>query len=279
MKVQLTRLLILSILSLVFYSCESDKSRIEKCNEIVKTFVANLPLDNYEVLYKNYPDFRKVKSYWKLNDFKITNTTIDDDKTVSIIGVSEQLGNILFNLKKVKGKYLIINSKGLASVFNTSLYKYCKKIGCIGVNDYDKDISQICSDKENEFESLVYRIKKNIEQNVMVQNNNLSNNFGYVSGEVTIKNYSRFSIPGRTYEIYFHFLNYNDDIVFTKKEILNYESIQYGQSVTHRLFESSRGNFEKIKAELKLTSTDFVKEIIAENITGSNCEVGNDLSN
>lgn len=277
MRFQLTRFLILSILSLGLYSCETDKSRMDKCNEIVKTFVANLPLDNYEILYKNYPDFQKVKRYWKVNDFKITNTTIDDDKTVSVIGVSEQLGSILFNIKKVNGKYLITNSKGLASVFNTSLYKYCKKIGCIGVNDYDKDISQICSDKEDEFKSLVYRIKNDIQQNVMIQNNNLSNNYGYVTGDVTVKNYSRFSIPGRDYELYFHFLNYNGDIVFTKKEILNYESIPYGQSVTHHLFESSSGNFDKIKAELKLTSTDFIEEIIAENITGSNCQAGNDF--
>ncbi len=265
------------MVSLVLYSCETDKSRMDKCNEIVKTFVANLPLDNYEILYKHYPNFQKVKRYWKINDFKITNTTIDEDKTVSVIGISQQLGNILFNLKKINGKYIITNSKGLAAVFNTPLYKYCKQIGCIGINDYDKDISQICSDKEDEFNSLVYRIKNTIQQNVIVQNNNLSNNYGYVSGDVTVKNYSRFSIPGRDYELYFHFLNSNGDIVFTKKEILNFESIPYGQSVTHHLFESSAGNFDRIKAELKLISTDFIKDIIAENIQGSNCQANIDF--
>ena len=275
-KIQIKTFLLLLFVSL-FYSCETEKSKKDKCEEIVKTFIANLPLDNYEVLYKKYPDFQKVKRYWKVNDFKITSTSIDDDGSVSVIGTSEQLGNILFNLKKDNGKYIIINSKGLASVFNTPIYKYCKKIGCIGINNYDKDISQICSEKEMEFNALVYKIKNNIEQNVMVQNNNLTYNYGYVSGDVTVKNHSRFSIPGRYYELYFHFLNSNGDIVFTKKEILNYQSIGYGQSVTHHLFESSNGNFSKIKAQLKLTSTDFIENIIAENVQGSNCTADNDL--
>ncbi|MFN5135600.1 MAG: hypothetical protein ACK5DG_09815 [Chitinophagaceae bacterium] len=277
MRFQFARLLMLLTLSVGLHSCETDKSRMAKCNAIVQSFIANLPLDNYEILYKNYPDFQKVKRYWKVNDFKITNATIDDDKTVSIIGTSRQLGNILFNLKEINGKYFITNSKGLASVFNTPLYKYCKKIGCIGLNDYDKDISQTCSDKEDEFKSLVYQIKNNIQENVMVQNHNLSISFGYVSGDVTVKNYSRFSIPGRGYELYYHFLNNNGDIVFTKKEILNFESIPYGQSVTHHLFESSTRNFDRIKAELKLITTDFIEEIIAENIKGSNCQAGNNF--
>lgn len=277
MKFQLTPILIVIVLSFSLCSCETDKSRMDKCNEVVNTFIANLPLDNYEILYKIYPEFQKVKKYWKVNEFKITNITIDEEKTVSVIGVSEQLGNLLFNLKKVKGKYQITDSKGLASVFNTSLYKYCKKIGCIGVNDYDKDIFQICSEREEEFKSLIYKIKNNIQQNVIVQNNNLSNKYGYVSGDVTVKNYSRFSIPGQNYELYFHFLNYNGDIVYTKKEMFNYESIPYGQSVTRHLFESGSGNFDMIKAELKLTTTDFIEEIIAENIVGANCQAEHDF--
>jgi hypothetical protein len=265
------KIFVLSLLfSITLNSCETDKSRIEQCNKIVGTFMDNLSLDNYSILYKYYPDFKKVKKYWKVTDFKIDNATIEDDKTVSIIGTS-QIGNILFNLKKFKGQYLIINSKGLAAVFNTSLYKYCKEIGCIGTNDYDGDISQICSKKEDEFNNLVYKIKQNIESNVAIENNNLTAHYGYVSGDVTVKNYSSFSIPGRDYELYFHFLNSEGKIVFTKKELLNYENIGYGQSITEHLFESSTGDFQKIKAELKLTSTSFIEELLGENIKGSNC--------
>jgi hypothetical protein len=271
MRLKPTKPLVLLLLAGILISCESEKSRKDKCNQIVNTFVANLPLDNYEILYKLYPDFKMVKEYWKLQDFVITSTTIDEDNMVSVIGRSEQLGSILFTLKKVDGNYIITNSKGLSTVFNSSLYTYCKKIGCIGVNDYDKDISQLCSSKEEEFKSLVYKIKNNIEQSVKIKNNNLSRSFGYISGDVTVKNYSSFTIPGGSYELYYHFLDYNDQLVFTKREIFNYNSIPFDQSITHRIFESSASNFYRIKVELKITSTDFIERIIAEHITGNNC--------
>jgi len=183
----------------------------------------------------------------------------------------------LFNLKNKDGKYIITDSKGLASVFNSPIYKYCKKIGCIGTSDYDKDISQICSDKQEDFNSLVYKVKNNIESNFTIQNNNLTINYGYVSGNVTVKNNSRFSIIGRTYEIYYHFLNSSGQIVYTKKEMANYQTIPYGQSITENLFESNSDGFSKIKVELKIISTDFIEEIIAENIEGNNCNVTSDF--
>jgi hypothetical protein len=115
------------IFSSCLFWCETDNSRIVTCSEIVKTFLSNLPLDNYDMLFKYYPNFSKIKHYWKINDFRIENTSIDDEKTVSIIGTSSQ-GNIMFILKKLNANYVIINSKGLASVFNSSLYNYCKEI-------------------------------------------------------------------------------------------------------------------------------------------------------
>jgi hypothetical protein len=274
MKILRVAILLLILTALV--SCETDKSRIENCNQIVNSFMANLTLDNYDVLYKNYPDFKKVQTYLKAEGFKITNSTIDDDKTVSIIGTSE-IGNLYFILKKDNGKYVIVNSKGLAADFNTSIYKYCKRIGCIGPVDYDKDIAQICSRKQPEFDQLVSRIKENIESNVKIQNNTLSRNYGYLSGEVTFKNYSRFTIPGSTYEIYYIFFNSNNQIVFTKKELSNFEYIPFGQSVTENLFESNTGQFEKIKVELKLISTKFIENVIAENVTGNDCKANFDF--
>jgi len=255
----------------ILCSCEDDKSRMAKCKEVVEVFVANLPLDNYEVLYAHYPNFQKVRRYWKLSNFKITTTTIDDDKTVSIVGTALGFGNIMFKLKKMDGRYKIVDSKGLASDFDTPLYKYCKKIGCIDVNSYDKEVAQICEEKEDEFKNLVYKIKNNIQESVMVQNHNLSASYGYISGNVTVKNYSRFSIPGHDYELYFHFLDYDDKVVFSKKAMLNYESIPFGQSVTHRLFEPSNGHIRNVKAELKLTSMGFIEKVIADNIVGSDC--------
>ena len=264
-------------LTLILNSCESEESQKDSCNDIVKLFIANLPLDNYDILYSHYPDFKFVKRYWKVTDFRITSTMIGEDGVISVVGISEQLGNLSFTLKKVDGKFIIINSKGLASVFDTPIYRYCKSIGCIGVKDYDKDISQICSDKEDEFNSLVFSIKSNIEENFSILNNNLSVSFGYVTGRVTLKNYSRFTIPRGTYELYYDFIDYNGDVIFTKAETLTYETIGYGQSVSFSLFENISQNFTSIRARLKLVSTGFIEKVIADNIKGENCAADSNL--
>lgn len=275
MKIGYLTLLIIS--SVIFCSCETNDTRIKKSNEIVNAFMANLPLDNYEILFKYYPNFKRVEKYWKYDKFKIESVTVDETKSVSVI-CSTTSGSIFFKLKKVESSYIITESKGLSAAFNTPLYKYCKKIGCIGADDYDVDITQICKDKEDEFKSLVYKAKESIESSFVMENNNLRINDGgfgsrYVSGEVTVKNGSRFSIPGWKYEIYFHFVNTNGNIVFTQSDKSNFDDISFGQSLTKSLFVDvpSSGEFRKIKVELKLTSTSFIEEIIAENITGENC--------
>lgn len=254
----------------LFNSCDTDKTKKDKSEEVVKNFVANLALDNYDLLYTYYPNFKKVKSYWRLDDFKITSTIINDDNSISIIGTSEN-GNIMFKIEKEGGKYKIIESKGVASVFNAPIYKYCKKIGCIGSNDYDKDISQICTDKQDEFNQFVNKVKTDIESNFDMQNNNLKLNYGYLSGNVTVRNNSRFSILGGTYKIYYHFLNTSGKIGYTLEESSNYQNILYGQSITQNIFESNLSGYSKIQVEIKIISNNFIEKIIADNADGKNC--------
>lgn len=268
--------LIFIIISTIFSSCNSEKTIKENSKEIVINFFANLNLDNYDLMYKSYPNFRKVKEYWKIDDLKIKSAIINEDNTVSVIGVSN-IGNILMILKEIDGNYIIIDSKGISSMFNSNIYKYCKNIGCISENDYDKEISQKCINKEIEFSVIVSKIKHKIESNFNLENNNLTNEYGRLSGYVTMKNNSRFTITGRDYEIYYHFLNSDGNVVFTKKEILNFEPIQYDQSITRDLFISNSDGFDKINIELKILSTEFIENIVSENIEGENCNVTNDL--
>lgn len=255
---------------MLLFSCETNNQKKEKCEEVVKSFIANLPIDNYDSLYKQYPDFQHIGGYWKPSSIDIVNTTINDDNTITVVGNSN-IGGLLFNLEKVDGKYIIINSKGLSAVLNTPLYKYCKRIGCINVKDYDKEISSKCFNKKKEFEELVNIIKTNIEDNFFLESHNLTNSFGSISGNATMKNNSRFSIPEGSYKIYYHFLASNGTILLTKEEGYNFSPIPFGQSMTRYVYEASSESFDKIKIELKLISTDFIENIIAENIVGNNC--------
>lgn len=263
-----------SLILITLYSCESDKAKIEDAKEVVNRFVTNLQFDNSTILYKTYPNFKKIKRYWVLKDFIITSATIDEDQVISIVGTSSHLGNILFIVKKIDGNYIIEDSKGISSVFNSPIYKYCRALGCFGFNIYDKDISQICSQKEEEFGFLVQKTKRNIEENVVVQSSNVTYKFGgYLSGELTLKNNSHYNIPGGDYEIYYHFLNSSGDVVFTKKEQSNFKSIPAGESLSLYLIETGSNSYDDFRTEIKLTSTDFIESTIAENIKGANCQI------
>jgi len=265
------------IVLLMFSSCETEEQKIKKAEDIVKKFVSNLPFDNYSILSSIYPDFSDIETYWKLNTIDIISSNLNEDGKIAIVGSSGR-HQILFELESLNNKYLITNSKGLSSDYDSNLYKFCKRIGCIGTSEYDKDISKICKKKKHEFESLLDILKTRIENRTKIENQTLSKSFGMVSGDVTIKNYSRFTIPGSTYEIYVKYLNSKGEVVFTSNESLsNFKSIPYNQSKTIHVFENNSSGFRKVDVQLKLTSTNFLEKVIAENAEGNRCSYSENL--
>lgn len=257
-------------------SCETDEDRLKKGREIVTTFLSNANVENAEIANSLYPDISKVGKFYKINDFKVTNASINKEKTITITGKSS-FGDLLFVLKKLNGDYKITRSKGLSPSYNSNIYKYCKAIGCVNSETSDADVSFICAGKEEEFKQLVYDIKENIENNFGILNHNLSLQsigFGtssYLSGEVTMKNSSRFTIPSFAYNLYYQFYDVDGQLVFTEKEIGTYEPIPYGQSKTSRLFQSNAYGFDKVKAKLEIIRTGFIEDLIIENVKGNNC--------
>jgi len=269
------KILSVFILMIVLNSCETKETKINKSKETVMSFVTNLSFDNYDLMFKTYPTFRDVKTYWKLKDFNIQNAELSDN-TVIIIGKSQNI-EVLFEVEKIDGKYQITKSKGLSSEFNSNLYKYCKKIGCIGLNNYDSKISKICKDKQYEFSQLVGAIKETIENKVSMENHTVTKSYGYASGNITLKNYSRFTIPGYSYNLYVNYTDNQGNTIFTSKEILNFESITYGQSKTINVFETNSSSFQKVGIILKIVNTEFIEDIIAEHAEGDNCNYASNL--
>lgn len=257
------------------YSCESKESKINKAKDIVITFTNNLSFDNYDVIYKYYPSFKDVQQYWKLKDFKITSATLTDN-TITVIGKSKNT-EILFEIEKINGEYIIKKSKGLSSDFNSNIYKYCKKIGCISDNNYDAEISKICKEKRPQFNFLIEKIKKNIEENILLENHTVTQQYDWASGDITIKNNSRFTIPQFSYNLYILYTDSNENVIFTSKEIANFESIPYGQSNTVHVFEQNTNSFEKVGISLKIINSTFIEELIAEYAEGQNCLYSNNL--
>lgn len=269
------KLLLMVTLIIALSSCETKEAKINSSKDVVMSFITNLSFDNYDLMYKTYPAFRDVKTYWKLKDFHIQNAELSEN-TVIIFGKSQNT-EVLFEVEKIGGKYQITKSKGLSSDFNSNLYKYCKKIGCIGLNNYDSEISIICKDKEYEFNQLVRTIKETIENKVSMENHTVTKSYGYASGNITLKNYSRFTIPGYSYNLYVNYTDNQGNTIFTSKEILNFESIPYGQSKTINVFETNSSSFQKVGIILKIVNTEFIEDIIAVHAEGSNCNYSNNL--
>lgn len=272
----MNKILLIIITLLVITSCESEEQKINKAKEVVNAFVSNISFDNYETMYSVYPNFQNVATYWKIKDFEISSATIAENQVVTIIGISDNR-NILFELQRNNSQYQIINSKGLSSDFDSSIYKYCKKIGCIGLSAYDAEISNICNRKKSEFNQLVTMIKERIEKNTVLENHTVTKNYGFASGDVTVKNNSRFSIPGRAYNLYVNYFDRDENLLFTSKQILNFDEIPYHQSTTVNVFETGSMSFRKIGIALNIVDTGFIEKIISEHAKGSGCLYDNNL--
>ena len=141
-------LFICMLLALV--SCESEETKINKAKEVVSIFASNTTFGNLEKLTLYYPNMKELKGrFLVLKDFQILNAVLNE-KTISIIGKAQ--GNeVLFEVKKENGKYIITKTKGLSMFVYSNLYKYCKQIGCMKGDNYDVEISKICSEKEFQF--------------------------------------------------------------------------------------------------------------------------------
>jgi len=58
---------------------------------------------------------------------------------------------------------------------------------------------------------------------------------------------------------------------------MNTETIQYGSSISKTIMQDNANGFSKIVPEIKIISTSFIEQIIAANVTGSNCNADNNL--
>jgi len=245
--------------------CETREQKHKEANEIVMTFISNLSFENYDLLEKSYPNFKEIYRYTKPINFVITSTTIEENNSIIVIGKSTPIQReMMFILEKTNNSYKIVKSKGISAYYNSSLYEYCKKTGIIGTGDYDIEISKNCRSKEQEFKDLFARIKTQIEQNVILENHTLKKNYGYISGDVTIKNNSGYDIPGYSYDLYIYYTDNNNNVISTTKCYSNFEPIIKEQSKTIHVFESNSDLFRKIKVSLNLTNERFIESIITK---------------
>ena len=144
------KVLFICMLLLALVSCETEETKINKAKDIVSVFANSTTFGNLDKLPLYYPDIKNMKGrFLVLKDFQLLDAVLNG-KTISIIGKAQ--GNeVLFEVEKENGKYIITKTKGLSMFVYSNLYKYCKQIGCMKGDNYDVEISKICSEKEFQF--------------------------------------------------------------------------------------------------------------------------------
>jgi hypothetical protein len=155
---------------------------------------------------------------------------------------------------------------------NSSLYLFCKNVGCLAGLESDAEISIACQKRENFFNNLTSVLKRNIEENVLLGSHNVQKSYGYISGDVSVKNTTNATIPAFSYDLY---IILNDDSgreIYRTKSLSSVYEIPAQGSLSTMVHEQATRNMSKISIEIKITDTRFLSEIVANPPKDWDCE-------
>ena len=91
----------------------------------------------------------------------------------------------------------------------------------------------------------------------------LSNSYGYLSGDITVKNTSNTTIPAFSYDVYIVHSDNNGNTIFKEKSISNVYKIPAQGSITIMVHQPYLRGMARIGIEFKLTKTDWLESDIA----------------
>jgi hypothetical protein len=175
---------------------------------------------------------------------------------------------IQFTLREEElDRWMIINSKGLSPYIYQDVFTVAKRSGCITNIESDVQIEKDCMFLEKNIEKRVQEIKEHIEANVdfVHKGSNLSKSYGYISGEVTVMNTSRLSIPSYSYDLYVTFFNSQGDLIHAEK-VTAFGGLSQNELKQFSFFSSNISRqYDKYSTLLRITDTDFIKRYIIQN--------------
>ncbi|MDG1158069.1 MAG: hypothetical protein P8N19_01165 [Flavobacteriales bacterium] len=263
-------------LTILLFSCRSSKDRIDEAKQAVTSFIKDLELENYSSVNKMYPGFSKIGKYWLLNDFTINDSKIEND-IVTIYASYKKGGQIeeaiMFVLKEdADKKYFIDKSKGLSAFFGSSLYKFAKAVGCLRGLETDQEIAAACKKREKFFSQLLEDYKENIESAVKLENHNVSSGYGFVSGDVTVKNNSAIEIPAFSYDLYIILYDNQHNEIFRTKSMSHVYPIPANGSINAMINETFNRGMSRIGVEIKLNDLSFLENKLTNPPSDWDCE-------
>jgi len=276
MNKYIQKIILCFALTILLFSCRSSQDRIDEAKQVVTSFIKDIELENYASVNKVYPDFSKIGKYWLLNDFAITDSKIEND-IVTIYGSYKRGGQmqeaIMFVLKEdADKKYFIEKSKGLSAYFGSSLYKFAKTVGCLRGLESDQEISSACKKREKFFDQFLSIYKEKIESAVKLENHNVTSSYGYVSGDVTVKNNSMIDIPAFSYDLYIVLYDNQYNEIFRTKSISHVYPIPANGSINAMIHKPFNRGMSRIGVEIKLNDISFLENQLTNPPSDWDCE-------
>jgi tRNA A-37 threonylcarbamoyl transferase component Bud32 len=262
------------ITAIVVITYETDTEKIASSENIVKAFVNDLDLDIRSE--KAYPRIKKIDGpLYYIKEFKIENTTIESDESIVVFGTFSKWNkkdNVKFIVKKIDGKYQIINSLGLSAYNDSPLMRYCIRNGYFKnkeSKETDYKINEICKKHEFEFNLAVALMINEIEEKVVMVNDesNITSEFGYyASGYVTIRNGTLIDLPMGAVKFTLSVLNSNFKEIYTQP-INIYSNLDSFDKVKANIFISDlpASNF-RYKVKVEVNSKELIENAVADNL-------------
>lgn len=258
-------------------SCKSDEDRIKEANSIIEKFAKEISLENFSAANKIYPKFAELEKYWKLNDFKIDNTTIEDDGSISVYGSYQRYSpkfreDIKFIVSDKSNGLKIIDSKGLTTYYNSPIFEFCKKKGFLSTSDIkksiDSDISiaKTCKDHQFEFELLVINCARYVNENVTWNKQQTTIESGYLgdsySGTISIVNNTGFDLNNNSFDFKLYW--FKGDLQTDAHNIQFLYNIDAYLTVNHKiLYESLPSRARKYSFAVSLKNQEsFAAEVV-----------------
>jgi hypothetical protein len=271
------RNVLMLILLLPIFSCKTDKEKVREANEVVETFVKQIELENYSSADEIYPGFSQMGKYWILYDFNITDSKVEGDKVI-VYGKYKQYDknneSIMFVLEpsENEGTYYITSTKGLSAFFGSNIYLFLRNIRCLEGLETDQQIAEECRKREPDFQQLIQNASNKVEGSVFMESNSVSSTFGFLMGNISVKNSFSLTIPSFSYDIYLVFYNSQGEEVFREKSSSNVYNIPSGGNISVIVNQPQKRNMAKIGIEFRLTKTDWLESYLVENLSGEiNC--------
>ena len=259
-------------------SCKSDEEKIKEANIQIEKFAKEISLQNFNAANAIYPKFKELEKFWSLNNFKIDNSTVEPDGSISVYGSFHKYSrkfreDVKFILKDDGSGLKIIDSKGLSSFYNSSLFEYCKKKGYLSSNnqkenniDSDISIAKVCKEHLLDLQLLVGKCARYVNEHVVMNKQQTTIQAGYFgdsySGTISITNNTGFDLSNDSFDFKIYW--YKNELQTDAHKIEFLYDISAFNTVNHQIHYgsiASRAKTFRFGATLKNLEL-FAQEVV-----------------